>query len=116
MKRKTKRIAKAVGLGLGPAAFSATMLTGCDLFHPSQQEIAALYGPPPGYQQQEYDPSNDEPEDVYGPPSDFYHYAPEEDIPEPLYGPPPEDYYPEDDSVECVYGPPEELGIDEPDF
>ncbi len=114
MKRKNKTIAKAVGVGLGAAAISAALLTGCDLFDPFRVET--VYGPPPDIQERPYDPAKDEPEDVYGPPSYFGGYDPEEDEPAPVYGPPPEDYAPVDDAVECVYGPPEDLGIEEPNF
>ncbi len=116
MKRKNMTLAKAVGVGLSAAAISAALLTGCDWFGPSQQEIQGVYGPPSDVTVRPYDPSQDEPEDVYGPPSYFGGYDPEEDVPAPVYGPPPEDYAPEDDPVECVYGPPEDLGIEEPDF
>ena len=108
MKKKTKTIAKAVGVCVGAAAVSATMLAGCDWFNPFQQEIQGVYGPPPAdVTVRPYDPANDEPVDVYGPPGDLEIYEPEEDVPAPVYGPPPEDYAPEDDLVECVYGPPE---------
>ncbi len=116
MKRNKKTLAKALGVGLGAAAISAAMLTGCDWFNPFQQDVEAVYGPPPDFQERPYDPSKDEPEDVYGPPSYFGDYDPEQDIPAPVYGPPPEDYDPGDDPCECVYGPPEDLGIDEPNF
>lgn len=118
MKRNRKKIARRVGVCVGAAAVSAAMLAGCDWFGPSQQELQGVYGPPPAgvTVQPYYDPANDEPVDVYGPPGDWEIYEPEEDLPAPVYGPPPEDYAPEDDVVECVYGPPEDLGIDEPNF
>ena len=45
-----------------------------------------VYGPPP---EVSYDPSSDEPVDVYGPPIDDY--EPESDLIEAVYGPPPEE-------------------------
>ena len=113
MKKKTKRIAKAVGVCATAAAVSATMLAGCDWFHPFQQEIECVYGPPPDWQDQ-YRPEDDEPQDVYGPPGGFGIYDPEEDDPAPVYGPPGDDYDPALEEVECVYGPPEDFGLEEP--
>ena len=51
---------------------------------------------------------------MYGPPGGFGIYDPEEDDPAPVYGPPGDDYDPALEEVECVYGPPEDFGLEEP--
>ncbi len=53
--RQNKKIVKAVGVGLGAAAISAALLTGCDRFSPSQQELQGVYGPPID---ESYDPAD----------------------------------------------------------
>ena len=50
-----------------------------------------------------YNPSDNEPDNVYGPPKDF---GPEDNMEEPVYGPP-EDYNPGDNMEPDVYGPPD---------
>lgn len=100
MKKKTRRIVKAVGVGLSAAAVSA-MLSGCNWF-PIPYSV---YGPPPDWEEQ-YRPEDDDTEDVYGPPSDWEFYDPAEDDPAPVYGPPgDDDYDPAGEEVESVYGP-----------
>ena len=112
MKKKPIKLAKRVGACVGAAAVSATMLTGCNWFHPDRDEVETVYGPPPDWEDN-YRPGDDEPVDVYGPPSDWEIYDPAKDEPAPVYGPPEDDYDPADDPVECIYGPPEDLGWDD---
>ena len=93
MKKKPYPLARRVGVCVGAAAISATMLTGCNWFNPEDNEPVA----------------------VYGPPEDFEDYRPEDNEPECVYGPPPfDDYDPADEDIECVYGPPEDFGLEEP--
>ena len=93
MKKKPYPLARRVGVCVGAAAISATMLTGCNWFNPEDNEPVA----------------------VYGPPEDFEDYRPEDNEPECVYGPPPfDDYDPADEEIECVYGPPEDFGLEEP--
>ena len=85
MKKKSYPLARRVGVCVGAAAISATMLTGCNWFNPEDNEPVA----------------------VYGPPEDFEDYRPEDNQNEDVYGPPPfDDYDPADEDIECVYGPP----------
>ena len=93
MKKKPYPLARRVGVCVGAAAISATMLTGCNWFNPEDNEPVA----------------------VYGPPEDFEDYRPEDNQNEDVYGPPPfDDYDPADEDIECVYGPPEDFGLEEP--
>lgn len=93
MKKKSYPLARRVGVCVGAAAISATMLTGCNWFNPEDNEPVA----------------------VYGPPEDFEDYRPEDNQNEDVYGPPPfDDYDPADDLPEPVYGPPEDFGLEEP--
>ena len=93
MKKKPYPLARRVGVCVGAAAISATMLTGCNWFNPEDNEPVA----------------------VYGPPEDFEDYRPEDNQNEDVYGPPPfDDYDPADDLPEPVYGPPEDFGLEEP--
>ena len=93
MKKKSYPLARRVGVCVGAAAISATMLTGCNWFNPEDNEPVA----------------------VYGPPEDFEDYRPEDNQNEDVYGPPPfDDYDPADEDIECVYGPPEDFGLEEP--
>ncbi len=109
MKRKKsgkRAVAKRVGVCVGAAAVSAAMLTGCSWF---QRPVPALYGPPPT-QEDNYDPANNVPEDVYGPPPFEEDYDPEQELIETVYGPPEwfeSDYDPEEELPAPVYGPPE---------
>ena len=62
-----------------------------------------------------FNPEDNEPVAVYGPPEDFEDYRPEDNQNEDVYGPPPfDDYDPADDLPEPVYGPPEDFGLEEP--
>ena len=93
MKKKPYPLARRVGVCVGAAAISATLLTGCNWFTPEDNEPVA----------------------VYGPPEDFEDYRPEDNQNEDVYGPPPfDDYDPADDLPEPVYGPPEDFGLEEP--
>ncbi len=93
MKKKPYPLARRVGVCVGAAAISATLLTGCNWFNPEDNEPVA----------------------VYGPPEDFEDYRPEDNQNEDVYGPPPfDDYDPADDLPEPVYGPPEDFGLEEP--
>lgn len=93
MKKKPYPLARRVGVCVGAAAISATLLTGCNWFNPEDNEPVA----------------------VYGPPEDFEDYRPEDNQNEDVYGPPPfDDYDPADEDIECVYGPPEDFGLEEP--
>ncbi|MCR5663243.1 MAG: hypothetical protein K6G17_00020 [Oscillospiraceae bacterium] len=68
-----------------------------------------LYGPPEFFDP-DYDPANNFPEDVYGPPPEP-DFDPEDELPQPEYGPPElseEEYDPENNFLEDVYGPPPE--------
>ena len=90
MKKKPKTAAKRVGACVGAAAISVAMLSGCNWFG----EVETVYGPPP-WSEQDFDPADNQNEDVYGPP-------------------PFDDYDPADEEIECVYGPPEDFGIEIP--
>jgi hypothetical protein len=79
MKQNKKQLVKAVSVGLGAAAISAALLTGCDRFSPSQQELQGVYGPPPDVTARPYDPAMDETQDVYGPPVDEWEIPESED-------------------------------------
>ena len=92
------------------AVMTAAMLSACHetVYGPPPE---ALYGPPEDFEQSvvietttpSYDPSKEEPEDVYGPPPE----PEEEEIPEPVYGPPADSG---EEIPETVYGPPSENG------
>ena len=105
MKKKPYPLARRVGVCVGAAAISATMLTGCNWFNPENNEPVAVYGPPEDFE--DYRPEDNEPECVYGPPEWF---EPEDNMEADVYGPPPiDDYDPEEELPEPVYGPPEEM-------
>ena len=90
-----KRKELVTGMALTAAiAGAALTFTGCGFSRPE-----VLYGPPP---EVEYDPSEEEIEDVYGPPP-F-----EEDVEEPddTDIDTPDDYDPGEELIEAVYGPP----------
>jgi hypothetical protein len=108
MKKKPMKLVKRVGVCVGAAAVSTTMLTGCNWFHPAQEEVECVYGPPPEWEE-DYNPEEDMIETVYGPEwmLDGYDHDPAEDLPAPVYGPPPEDNYdPAEEEPVDVYGPP----------
>lgn len=55
----------------------------------------------------DFDPSINQNEDVYGPPIEDF--DPSDNINEDVYGPPLEDYDAIDNMEACVYGPPEDM-------
>ena len=73
---------KAIMAGL--LAASAALMSGC-----GTGPAPALYGPPPATPSASFEPENNFPETVYGPPEMFEpQFVPEENIPEDVYGPP----------------------------
>ena len=88
-----------------------------DWFDPSYNQNNDVYGPP---SPDDFDPYNNEPQTEYGPPvwfdDDDDDFDPNINITEPMYGPPPfdeDDYDPNVNQNEDVYGPPE--WFDEPE-
>ena len=79
MKKNTFRAA-TTGLAAGMMLGSAAFISACNCGY-------SVYGPPPGWESS-FDPSTEEPVDVYGPPVDESPYDPTENIPEAVYGPP----------------------------
>ena len=82
-------------------------------YDPSYNQNNDVYGPPSF---DDFDPYNNEPQTEYGPPvwfeEDDDDFDPNINITEPMYGPPPfdeEDYDPNVNQNEDVYGPPEWL-------
>ena len=68
----------------GMLAASAALTAGC-----GTGPVLALYGPPPATPSASFEPENNFPETVYGPPEMFEsQFVPEENIPEDVYGPP----------------------------
>jgi len=80
----------------------SVLLTGCGKdYNPENNVPAAVYGPPetmespaPIWNNNEFDPSENEIDDVYGPPEYFDENEEEE-------------YSADQNEVPCVYGPPE---------
>ncbi|MBQ7435717.1 MAG: hypothetical protein IJV30_00140 [Oscillospiraceae bacterium] len=73
---------KAIMAGL--LAASAALMSGC-----GTGPAPALYGPPPATPSASFEPENNIPETVYGPPEMLDpQFVPEENIPEDVYGPP----------------------------
>ena len=104
--KKKKTLSKAVGVGLSAAAVSA-MLTGCTWL-PWLNRPVSVYGPPEEMDPN-YDPDQEIAETVYGPPEWF---EPGDNEPIDVYGPPPgdDDYDPGEEIPAPVYGPPEWYG------
>jgi len=68
----------------GMLAASAALTAGCGM-----GPAPALYGPPSATPSASFEPENNFPETVYGPPEMFEpQFVPEENIPEDVYGPP----------------------------
>ena len=68
----------------GMLAASAALTAGCGM-----DPVPTLYGPPPATPSASFEPENNFPETVYGPPEMFEsQFVPEENIPEDVYGPP----------------------------
>ena len=68
----------------GMLAASAALTSGC-----GWAPAPALYGPPPATPSASFEPKDNVPETVYGPPEMFEpDFVPEENIPEDVYGPP----------------------------
>ena len=75
-----KKQAIMAGLRAAPAA----PMSGC-----GTGPAPALYGTPPATPSASFEPENNFPETVYGPPEMFEpQFVPEENIPEDVYGPP----------------------------
>lgn len=111
MKKLTRRAFTAAGiltaLGVGGAFVASSNLLGCVYgppsdYDPENNEIEDVYGPPP-VDDDGYDPEQNEIESVYGPPEWF-----EGDEVEPVDDDTNEDdgYDPEENIPVAVYGPP----------
>lgn len=122
---------KSAKIALTAALFASAALSSCG--PDGSSDTNSVYGKvpnvsPPASAAESFDPSKEEPQDVYGPAPDFEEseeaggdtspdsddtslddseaeYVPPADIVPTVYGPPPTDYDPEDEEPQDVYGP-----------